>query len=98
VAARPRGPRAAPDGGGGRARTVQGRVRGPLARRGRGRAAAVVAVRCWLGRLRLRREDVRCYAMAPPRCMSLGLAVEYADVVHSIVLQASPLSAKIAAS
>ena len=53
--------------------------------------AGVVAVRCWLGRLRLRREDVRCYAMAPPRCMSLGLAVEYADVVHSVVLQASPL-------
>ncbi|OEL19054.1 hypothetical protein BAE44_0019928 [Dichanthelium oligosanthes] len=53
--------------------------------------AAVVAVRCWLGRLGLRREDVRCYAMAPPRCMSLGLAVEYADVVHSVVLQASLL-------
>ncbi|KAG8097943.1 hypothetical protein GUJ93_ZPchr0013g34749 [Zizania palustris] len=51
--------------------------------------AAVVAVRCWLGRLGLRRDDVRCYAMAPPRCMSLGLAVEYADVVHSVVLQAS---------
>uniref|UniRef100_A0A0E0KI62 Fungal lipase-like domain-containing protein n=1 Tax=Oryza punctata TaxID=4537 RepID=A0A0E0KI62_ORYPU len=46
--------------------------------------AAVVAVRCWLGRLGLRRGDVRCYAMAPPRCMSLGLAVEYADVVHSV--------------
>lgn len=51
--------------------------------------AAVVAVRCWLERLGLRRGDVRCYAMAPPRCMSLGLAVEYADVVHSVVLQAS---------
>lgn len=51
--------------------------------------AAVVAVRCWLGRLGLRREDVTCYAMAPPRCMSLTLAVEYADVVHSVVLQAS---------
>uniref|UniRef100_A0A0A9A4Y8 Uncharacterized protein n=1 Tax=Arundo donax TaxID=35708 RepID=A0A0A9A4Y8_ARUDO len=25
--------------------------------------------------------------MAPPRCMSLGLAIEYADVVHSVVLQ-----------
>ncbi|KAK3146300.1 hypothetical protein QOZ80_3BG0264270 [Eleusine coracana subsp. coracana] len=49
--------------------------------------AAVVAVRCWLGRLGLRRGDVSCYAMAPPRCMSLGLAVEYADVVNSIVLQ-----------
>ncbi|XP_066384673.1 uncharacterized protein, partial [Miscanthus floridulus] len=49
--------------------------------------AAVVAVRCWLGRLGLRREDVTCYAMAPPRCMSLVLAVEYADVVHSVVLQ-----------
>ncbi|KAF8674422.1 hypothetical protein HU200_048255 [Digitaria exilis] len=53
--------------------------------------AAIVAVRCWLGRLGLRREDVRCYAMAPPRCMSLRLAVEYADVVHSVVLQASLL-------
>jgi len=60
--------------------------------------AAVVAVRCWLGRLRLRREDGWCYAMAPPQCMSLGLAVEYADVVHSVVLHASPLSAQIAAS
>uniref|UniRef100_A0A0D9VY46 Fungal lipase-like domain-containing protein n=1 Tax=Leersia perrieri TaxID=77586 RepID=A0A0D9VY46_9ORYZ len=49
--------------------------------------AAVVAVRCWLGRLGLHRGDVRCYAMAPPRCMSLGLALEYADVVHSVVLQ-----------
>ncbi|CAL4918675.1 unnamed protein product [Urochloa decumbens] len=49
--------------------------------------ATVVAVRCRLGSLGLRREDVRCYAMAPPRCMSLGLAVEYADVVHSVVLQ-----------
>ncbi|TVU45407.1 hypothetical protein EJB05_04894, partial [Eragrostis curvula] len=49
--------------------------------------AAVVTVRCWLGRLGLRRGDVSCYAMAPPRCMSLGLAVEYADVVHSVVLQ-----------
>jgi hypothetical protein len=53
--------------------------------------AAVVAVRCWLGRLGLGRGDVSCYAMAPPRCMSLGLAVEYADVVHSVVLQASSL-------
>jgi len=51
-----------------------------------------------LGRLRLRREDGWCYAMAPPQCMSLGLAVEYADVVHSVVLHASPLSAQIAAS
>jgi hypothetical protein len=47
---------------------------------------AGVAVKCWLG---LGRGDVGCYAMAPPRCMSLGLAVQYADVVHSVVLQAS---------
>jgi alpha-beta hydrolase superfamily lysophospholipase len=47
---------------------------------------AGVAVKCWLG---LGRGDVSCYAMAPPRCMSLGLAVQYADVVHSVVLQAS---------
>ncbi|EOY03904.1 Calmodulin-binding heat-shock protein, putative [Theobroma cacao] len=33
------------------------------------------------------RSKVRCYAMAPARCMSLNLAVKYADVIHSIVLQ-----------
>ncbi|KAK6913533.1 Mono-/di-acylglycerol lipase, N-terminal [Dillenia turbinata] len=30
---------------------------------------------------------IRCYAVAPARCMSLNLAVKYADVIHSIVLQ-----------
>ncbi|KAF9683881.1 hypothetical protein SADUNF_Sadunf04G0060000 [Salix dunnii] len=33
------------------------------------------------------RGKIRCYAMAPARCMSLNLAVKYADVVHSIILQ-----------
>ncbi|XP_012852264.1 PREDICTED: LOW QUALITY PROTEIN: uncharacterized protein LOC105971889 [Erythranthe guttata] len=33
------------------------------------------------------RTRVRCYAIAPARCMSLNLAVRYADVINSIVLQ-----------
>lgn len=33
------------------------------------------------------RNKVRCYAIAPARCMSLNLAVKYADVIHSIILQ-----------
>ncbi|XAR73548.1 hypothetical protein NMG60_11007549 [Bertholletia excelsa] len=33
------------------------------------------------------RSDVRCYAIAPARCMSLNLAVKYADVIHSVILQ-----------
>ncbi|KAI4299596.1 hypothetical protein L6164_033040 [Bauhinia variegata] len=33
------------------------------------------------------RDKIRCYAIAPARCMSLNLAVKYADVIHSIVLQ-----------
>ncbi|EYU45800.1 hypothetical protein ABFS82_11G100100 [Erythranthe guttata] len=33
------------------------------------------------------RSLVRCYAVAPARCMSLNLAVKYADVIHSVVLQ-----------
>ncbi|KAK9742981.1 hypothetical protein RND81_03G209300 [Saponaria officinalis] len=33
------------------------------------------------------RKQIRCYAMAPPRCVSLNLAVRYADVVNSVVLQ-----------
>ncbi|KAL0905123.1 hypothetical protein M5K25_027302 [Dendrobium thyrsiflorum] len=38
------------------------------------------------------RKRVRCYAIAPTRCMSLNLAVKYADVINSIVLQARSLS------
>lgn len=34
------------------------------------------------------RSQIRCYAVAPARCMSLNLAVKYADVIHSVVLQA----------
>ncbi|MQL95151.1 hypothetical protein Taro_027808 [Colocasia esculenta] len=30
------------------------------------------------------RSQVRCYAVAPARCMSLNLAVKYADVIYSI--------------
>lgn len=33
------------------------------------------------------RKRIRCYAMAPARCMSLNLAVRYADVINSVVLQ-----------
>ncbi|KAL8476350.1 hypothetical protein ACS0TY_028865 [Phlomoides rotata] len=33
------------------------------------------------------RSLVRCYAVAPARCMSLNLAVKYADVISSIILQ-----------
>ncbi|MQM12947.1 hypothetical protein Taro_045866 [Colocasia esculenta] len=35
------------------------------------------------------RRRVRCYAMAPARCMSLNLAIKYAHIINSIVLQAS---------
>ncbi|CAI9299066.1 unnamed protein product [Lactuca saligna] len=33
------------------------------------------------------RELVKCYAIAPTRCLSLNLALKYADVIYSIVLQ-----------
>ncbi|KAK0595078.1 hypothetical protein LWI29_003269 [Acer saccharum] len=33
------------------------------------------------------RSKVRCYAVAPARCMSLNLAVKYADVIQSAILQ-----------
>ncbi|WOK93986.1 hypothetical protein Cni_G02687 [Canna indica] len=32
-------------------------------------------------------SQIRCYAIAPARCMSLNLAVKYADVINSIILQ-----------
>lgn len=35
------------------------------------------------------RKRIRCFAIAPARCMSLNLAVRYADVINSVVLQAS---------
>lgn len=35
------------------------------------------------------RSNVRCYAVAPARCMSLNLAVKYADVIYSVILQVS---------
>lgn len=48
---------------------------------------AVVAVN-YLDRFgAIERSRVKCYAVAPARCMSLNLAVKYADVVHSVVLQ-----------
>ncbi|GJN29111.1 hypothetical protein PR202_gb17304 [Eleusine coracana subsp. coracana] len=36
------------------------------------------------------RSQVKCYSLAPARCMSLNLAVKYADVIDSIVLQVRP--------
>ncbi|KAG8094266.1 hypothetical protein GUJ93_ZPchr0012g20599 [Zizania palustris] len=33
------------------------------------------------------RSQIRCYSLAPARCMSLNLAVKYADVINSVVLQ-----------
>lgn len=40
------------------------------------------------GRLgNIERGRVRSYAIAPARCMSLNLAVRYADVINSVVLQ-----------
>lgn len=33
------------------------------------------------------RSLIKCYAVAPARCMSLNLAVKYADVIYSVVLQ-----------
>ncbi|KAJ8900497.1 hypothetical protein K2173_025274 [Erythroxylum novogranatense] len=35
----------------------------------------------------IERKRIRCFAMAPARCMSLNLAVRYADVINSVVLQ-----------
>ncbi|OIV91440.1 hypothetical protein TanjilG_02058 [Lupinus angustifolius] len=45
----------------------------------------VVQNRAKLGNIE--RKRVRCYAIAPTRCMSLNLAVRYADVINSVVLQ-----------
>ncbi|XP_010255373.1 PREDICTED: uncharacterized protein LOC104596061 [Nelumbo nucifera] len=33
------------------------------------------------------RRRIRCYAIAPARCVSLNLAVRYADIINSVVLQ-----------
>ncbi|KAK4379251.1 hypothetical protein RND71_001113 [Anisodus tanguticus] len=35
----------------------------------------------------LDRKRIRCFAIAPARCVSLNLAVRYADIINSIVLQ-----------
>lgn len=35
----------------------------------------------------IERKMIRCYAIAPARCMSLNLAVRYADTINSVVLQ-----------
>lgn len=35
------------------------------------------------------KKRVRCFAIAPARCMSLNLAVKYSDVINSVVLQVS---------
>lgn len=33
------------------------------------------------------RKRFRCFALAPPRCMSLNLAVRHADIINSVILQ-----------
>lgn len=33
------------------------------------------------------RDRIRCYAIAPARCMSLNLAVRHADIIYSVILQ-----------
>ncbi|MED6169379.1 hypothetical protein PIB30_020855 [Stylosanthes scabra] len=38
-------------------------------------------------KLGIPRNKIRCFALAPTRCMSLNLAVRYADVINSAVLQ-----------
>ncbi|KAL3814838.1 hypothetical protein ACJIZ3_016106 [Penstemon smallii] len=35
----------------------------------------------------IERKRIRCFAFAPARCISLNLAVRYADVINSVVLQ-----------
>lgn len=35
----------------------------------------------------IERKRIKCYAIAPARCVSLNLAVRYADVINSVVLQ-----------
>ncbi|XP_071707416.1 uncharacterized protein [Rutidosis leptorrhynchoides] len=48
-------------------------------------AMVVVTNRDKLGNID--RKRVRCFSIAPARCMSLNLAVRYADVINSVVLQ-----------
>lgn len=38
-------------------------------------------------KLGIQRNKIRCFAIASPRCMSLNLAVRYADVINAVVLQ-----------
>ncbi|XP_022865789.1 uncharacterized protein LOC111385613 isoform X3 [Olea europaea var. sylvestris] len=35
----------------------------------------------------IKRKRIRCFAIAPTRCISLNLAVRYADIINSVVLQ-----------
>ncbi|CAD5190996.1 uncharacterized protein LOC135648954 [Musa acuminata AAA Group] len=48
-------------------------------------AMVVVQNRDKLGNVE--RKRIRCFAIAPARCMSLNLAVRYADIINSVVLQ-----------
>ncbi|KAH6804563.1 alpha/beta-Hydrolases superfamily protein [Perilla frutescens var. frutescens] len=53
--------------------------------------AALLTVVVVLNRHRLgnvERKRIRCYAIAPARCMSLNLAVRYADVINSVIIEA----------
>ncbi|XP_038682169.1 uncharacterized protein LOC119982722 isoform X1 [Tripterygium wilfordii] len=47
----------------------------------------IYAVQCREKLGNIERKRIRCYAIAPIRCMSLNLAVRYADVINSVVLQ-----------
>lgn len=40
----------------------------------------------------IERKRIRCYAIAPARCISLNLAVRYADVINSVVLQVTAVA------
>ncbi|KAK9115224.1 hypothetical protein Syun_022021 [Stephania yunnanensis] len=49
--------------------------------------AAMVVANCWELLGGVPRNKVRCYAVAPVRCVSRGLAEKYADVIQSVALQ-----------
>ncbi|KAK9115233.1 hypothetical protein Syun_022030 [Stephania yunnanensis] len=49
--------------------------------------AAMVVANCWELLGGVPRNKLRCYAVAPVRCVSRGLAEKYADVIQSVALQ-----------
>jgi len=40
----------------------------------------------------IERKRIRCFAMAPARCMSLNLAVRYADIINAVILQVDSIN------